>query len=220
MFEKEAVVKRGETGTIEIEVPDAIRPNKYEAQLVFFNDECGNFEDDVVFDVLYPSDVIAQRWNDVLALKNAEYNGGYEFTAYQWYLNGELLEGFTSSQMYEAGKNLDFNGVYQVELTRKDDGVVALTCGITPVGFAEENMSDVPNSTLVFSNESNSADVVKVSASEQAKGYLYNLSGVLCSVFDLNAGENSLAVPNQAGVYVMRLVRESGNVETIKIVIK
>ena len=185
----------GALESIELILPEKVRPDNYEVEVTFYNSDCGNVDTTLVFDVLYPDSVIAQRWNDVLAVKNSDYNGGYEFVAYQWFLNGQPLEGFTSSQYY-TGLDLDFSGEYQVLLTRKDDGVSVMTCGIVPTEFAEEVLNSI--GTLVFRN-----DVVEVSSAQQARGYIYSLSGLIYSTFDLEEGNNFVQMPSQAGLYIM-----------------
>lgn len=185
----------GALESIELILPEKVRPDNYEVEVTFYNSDCGNVDTTLVFDVLYPDSVIAQRWNDVLAVKNSDYNGGYEFVAYQWFLNGQPLEGFTSSQYY-TGLDLDFSGEYQVLLTRKDDGVSVMTCGIVPTEFAEEVLNNI--GTLVFRN-----DVVEVSSAQQARGYIYSLSGLIYSTFDLEEGNNFVQMPSQAGLYIM-----------------
>ena len=188
--------------SVEIDLPEEVRPDSYEVNLTFYNSDCGNIDTTIVFDVLYSSDVIAQRWNDVLALKNAEYNGGYEFIEYQWYLNGEAIEGANASQLYN-GLNLSFDGVYQVMVTRKDDGVKALTCGFMPIEYTEEQLSE--NGVLVLTNE-----IVEVESLAQTRGHIYCMSGLLYSVFDLEEGVNYVKMPAEPGLYLMVIDGDNG----------
>ena len=133
-----------------IPMPENIVPGIYTLNVKFGDESCGGGKDGEMIPlmVLYSKEVLVQRWNDVLALKNSEYNGGYEFVAYQWFLNGVPLEGFTGSQLYVENQLLDFGGEYRVLLTRADDGVAMMTCGLIPTEFTEEQMNDV--GVLVF----------------------------------------------------------------------
>lgn len=207
-FEEDSTTK------IIIDLPEGVRPNRYEAELTFYNSECGNVGTTLTFDVLYPSDVIAQRWNDVLALKNSEYNGGYEFTSYQWYLNGSLLDGFTTSQLYVENQDLDFNGEYRVLLTRVENGdsISMMTCGLTPIEFTDEQLNEV--GTLIFTQ-----DKINIDTPQKAKGYIYNISGLIYSMFDLEEGVNQVDMPTESGVYIIRLEYGIGEVELVKIVV-
>jgi hypothetical protein len=198
--------------SIQLPLPKGIRPDRYEVDFTFYNSDCGDLDTTLTLEVLYPSDIIAQRWNDVLAIKNSEYNGGYEFVAYQWFLNGTPLEGFTTSQYY-TGLDLDFGGEYQVLLTRQDDGVAIMTCGLVPEQFAAEELENV--GVLVFTNER-----IEVDSPQKARGYIYSLSGLIYMKFDLNEGMNSISVPSQSGLYIMVIEREDGEVDVEKIVVK
>ena len=201
----------GNVESIKLVLPEDVRPNSYEVEFIFYNSDCGNVDTTVVFDVLYPNSVIAQRWNDVLAVKNSDYNGGYEFVAYQWFLNGTPLEGFTTSQYY-TGSNLDFSGDYQVLLTRRDDGVAIFTCSIVPTEFSQGELENT--GVVVFAN-----DVINVETPKAARCCVYSMSGLLYSVSDLEEGVNIIDMPKEAGVYIMQFNYLDGDVEVRKIVV-
>lgn len=202
----------GEVEFIKLDLPEKVRPDSYEVKFTFYNSDCGDVDTTLFFDVLYPDTMIAQRWNDVLAVKNKDYNGGYEFVAYQWFLNGQLLEGFTTSQYY-TGENLDFDGEYQVLITRADDGVSAFTCSITPTEFLESEMEN--SGVVIFSS-----DVINVEISEAAKCYVYSMSGLLYSVSDLEEGMNVIDMPKEVGIYIMQFNYLNGDIEVRKIVVE
>lgn len=88
----------------------------------------------VSFDVLYPSSVFNQKWDNTLVLYNKDYNGGYDFKAYQWYKNGQPIPGATEAFYVEDP--LQTNAYYQVLLTRYDsltnDKIELMTCPYTP----------------------------------------------------------------------------------------
>ena len=90
-----------------IKKPNDLLPNQYEGVISFGEQSCGKGEESIIVDLLYSNEVIAQRWGDVLAVKNEDYNGGYQFVAFQWYKNGNPIEGATSSICYlSEGVNL------------------------------------------------------------------------------------------------------------------
>lgn len=108
-------IKDGKTDgeNLHIRIPADARPGQYEVQFLFRNMDCGDVLKDVRFDILYPDTVIAQRWNDVLAVRNAMYNGGYTFVTYQWFENGEPLAGEVDANYYAPdGLNLEPNTPY------------------------------------------------------------------------------------------------------------
>lgn len=82
----------------------------------------------ISIDVLYPSSIFEQKWEDVLAVLNSKYNGGYNVIAYQWYYNDMPIPGATSSVYYVGPDDtLQPDGKYAVELTTSD-GVRLLSC--------------------------------------------------------------------------------------------
>jgi hypothetical protein len=144
--------------------------------------------------VQYASDVIAQRWNDVLAIRNAEYNGGYEFDSVQWYLNGAPIVGAMSFNYYTGGDNLQFGAEYSALLTR-EDGVKLFTCPFVPQQVAIDAM---PNLTT---------QIVNPSAQMPVKGtgtaYWYDMLGRVFKVESYN--NTSITAPSQRGYYLLIL---------------
>lgn len=97
-----------------------------------------------VLTLQYASTVIAQRWNDVLAIKNADFNGGYRFDSVQWFVSGAPIEGATEFNYYVGeGKQLRFGEEYQALLTR-EDGVKLFTCAFVPAPVPAE-VTDMPS---------------------------------------------------------------------------
>ncbi|GEM_PF-2480221 len=149
VFDERATQQRFETiegtvvtGTTTINVPmpyDAMQPNSYPraddytASLVV-TDRCDKQTVyPLSFRVLYPSSIILQKWNDVLAVLGEKANGGLTFSSIQWYHNGSPIEseGEHNSYIYEY-PNLAFGTPYWVELTRADDGKTFVTCPFYP----------------------------------------------------------------------------------------
>lgn len=118
-----------------------VRPDTYTAQLVV-TDTCENtITYPVEFTILYPSWIIMQRWNDVLALYNENYNGGYTFSQIRWFNEaGEILsESPHQSYIYQP-PHLDYNQPYWVELTRTDDGKTLPSCPFYPTEQSNETV--------------------------------------------------------------------------------
>lgn len=94
------------SGEYEIVVPkpSAVRPGFYGFLLAFDSELSGR--DTVAGEVMvhYSASLIRQRWDDVLGILNADYNGGYTFGGYQWLLNGQTIDGATQPYLYVPGK--------------------------------------------------------------------------------------------------------------------
>lgn len=209
-FEDIESAEPGSVSSVTIGMQAGITPDRYDAVLTFYNDTCGNLNIPFTVSVLYPSSVIAQRWNDVLALQNADYNGGYKFVAYQWYKDGEPMEGEIRSILYRPA-DMDYAATYTMLLTRITDGVSAFTCGITPVEFSDEDIKE--RSSITFSDGS-----ISLVARNAGIMYVYGFGGQLIVSSYLHEGENRVALPAVAGMYVVKIVYEDGVIESRKIV--
>ena len=118
------------------------RPDTYKMNLIVTN--LCNQEDTIPLEytILYPSHVIYQRWNDVLAIYNEHYNGGYPVSAVRWYRNGVQETALGEHGSYIRRTDLISDIVpYWAEITRSDDGKTFCTCRFTP---AEQSVPDKP----------------------------------------------------------------------------
>jgi hypothetical protein len=157
--------------------------------------------------VNYPDTVLTQRWNDVLAVRNAEYNRGYEFTNYQWYKNGIAIDGATGSYLYEP-EGLDFTDEYAAEVTRSTDQVQLFTCPVIPQKVDTEKFNDIP--TLVPRN-----------APLQIKGVgtarWFTALGVIVSAQNYN--DSPILSPSASGSYLLHVTTSNGPVKTYHVVV-
>ncbi|MBQ8101022.1 MAG: T9SS type A sorting domain-containing protein [Paludibacteraceae bacterium] len=119
-------------------LPAGVRPGAYQVVLDFVQPStCGNQTYTLGFVINYASSLITQRWNDVLAIRNADYNGGYTFSAYQWYKDGTPIDGATMPYLYVSG-GLDNTAEYSARLVRADDGAELFVCPVVPEYFDTE----------------------------------------------------------------------------------
>ena len=186
-------------------MPLDIMPHYYHAHFVFHDSLCylkpeeiKDFETDVQLGVLYPGEeIIVQRWNDVLAIRNADYNGGYIFTDVQWYLNGAPIEGATKFNYY-AGDHaqLQMGSEYKALLTR-NDGVQLYTCSFIPAAVAPE-VKDMP--TLVPIG-------AQIAVSGAGTASWYDLAGRKHTAQSYN--NSTITAPLTAGYYLLELNSET-----------
>lgn len=199
--------------TFTIPIPQGVRPDNYEGELVFNIFDCMENRFPFSFTILYPSSIIIQRWNDFLGVANASHNGGYTFSDYQWFLNDNPIESYKPSQIYEEGKELDFNGEYRVLLTRTDDGKAILTCPFTPVKYNEDDYTTM--NTVVYTNE-----LVTATSTANAKARIYNSIGAVIDSYIIKEGDTSIKMPAQAGMYTLNIIYDSGKIQNIKIIVR
>ena len=105
--------------SLTIPVESITKPGIYKAQLLIKDENCGDTKSfDIDFKIFYPEDIFAYKFNNVLAVYKKGYGGNtsYEFVAYQWYRNGELIPGATES-IYHTDAPFNEGDTYYVELT-------------------------------------------------------------------------------------------------------
>ena len=112
--------------------PADINPNVYQGKVVFSSDLCQSYSYDFKIELYYPSATLDQK-NGIVAVMNPNYNGGYDFVSYQWYRNGERMEGETKSYIRVIDEK-DLNAEYYAVVLRSTDNVVLRTCPITYTG--------------------------------------------------------------------------------------
>ncbi len=125
---------------IVIELPHGVRPDNYTALLRLVSTGCGGLEQNIVIPVSYASSITLIKWNNVIPVLDASYNGGYVFTDFQWYKNGEPLE-YETGPYYHAEGELEEGAYYQVALTRKGEDYAILTC---PVYYGTTDLEELP----------------------------------------------------------------------------
>ena len=184
-----------DNNVIEIPMPDGVLPGVYTFFFDMFDGYVGYDSVTVTLDVRYGVSVLAQRWNDVIAVKNSTYNGGFDFNAYQWFMNGDTIHGANKSILY-SGVDLDFNAEYKVCLTRVSDGVSQFTCAFTPQQF------DMSNQDLTVYNV---RQVHEIETEEPAQVRIWSVLGNLCVVYKVD-GSMSIMMPSTPGIYIMEII--------------
>lgn len=183
--------------SIAIPYPETITPGQYMASLYFYQFCCGVRKEERLIEVRYSSSIVEQKWNDVLTMLAPKYNGGYEFTAFQWYKDNMPIPGENHSYLYQP---LDYESEYYVVATRKD-GVSVATCPIQPV--YREQQSEYPSIVKVGQR-------VPMYMAKPADIWYYTVSGQLYSTTSLMEGYNTLEVPSLPGVYILKSVNRDG----------
>ncbi len=139
-------------GKIELPTQKLKTPGHYTGKLIVEDANCGTKEFNLHFTVNYPSDIFLFKFNNVLAVYQ---NKGYDFTAYQWYRNGEPVEGATSSILY-LGEGISFKegDIVYVVLTDKS-GMVLPSCAqiIEKLPPLDDNTNNAPAQKVLINNK-------------------------------------------------------------------
>ena len=159
-----------------------------------------------------PNRVMAQKWNDVIALYNENYNGGYNFTAYQWYLNGNAITGATGAYLYLQNAELNPDDRYSVLLTR-DDGVQLFTCDFIP----ERRTVTKQFPTLL--SVSQVIDLKNNTSLTNGTVSFWTINGLQYSVQQIDENKTTIQAPDRRGMYILNIMNNEQN-EQHKVVVQ
>ena len=186
---------------------DNVRAGAHEVTAVglFRNEEVAQYTFALTY--LYPNTIFEQRYNDLLAVLTHDYNGGYDFTAFQWYQDNMPLQGETNSYL---NQQLNFNAEYSVLLT-DTNGVQLMSCPFIPTNRAE--ISIYP--TIVKPGEK-----VNCYTTEGNKVYIHDSTGQLLNKLAVKAGTTEIYMPTTSGIYMLRFESSDHTERTYKIIVQ
>jgi len=215
---KDFVKDNSNIDNIKISLPQDIHPDSYVTPdnysvKLYFKGRCSDTTVIVNFTVLYPSWVMEQRWNDVIVLKNAAYNGGYDFSYYQWLgkdyrpIDKEYIQG---NYIYTYPKLLwEVSTEYRVLLKRTGQSQSFCSC---PLIFNQKSpIYDYP----IFLT---SGGKITVKSKEPiVEWHLFNILGQT-----LRSGRyanTEIEINVNPGIYIIRLTTNKGETFTNKIIV-
>jgi len=186
-----------------ISIPYAanVVPGNYTVDLNFIQHCCDTLVQTLPFSIHYASSVLEQKWNDVIALLSSKHNGGYTFTQYQWYKDGQPISGQNRSYLYTP---LEEGAAYSLMATRTD-GVTTMTC---PVYYIyHEQVREYP--TIAQPSQTIS---MRMSAASTMR--FVTTGGQIYSQHSFPAGTISVTAPALSGVYVWQTQVEGEDAES------
>ena len=209
------------TDTIEAPMPNAtpyIHPDYYELTLQLGNYKCPKAVSEHTTDFLvrYPSWIIEQNWQDVVAVLNAQHNGGYTFENYEWYVNNQPA---SQNKSYLYLPTLRVGDEVELHVMRKGEDYYVPTCSII---IEEQDTYNQEHPTLVTPARVSRHDrQVSLEAQTAAtQYYLYDITGrcLLAGVCELGQVQQ-FELPNVAGSYFLTMVDAENHQQTIHMVI-
>ncbi len=193
-----------QNGEISISYPSSVSPNRYPITVEFFqHPSCGNSIKNLTWDVRYASSILQQLYDDAILIRNADNNGGYTFTDYQWYKNGQPIAGAIKPYLYET---LDLGSEYCVLLTRTTDGVQQFTCAIVPV---DDTGIDKVVDVATIPSLLHIGQDISICFAADVQVTVYSASGNLCYSTMAKQGNNTIPLPHTPGCYVLRVTSEN-----------
>lgn len=113
--------------TLTLNLSADLLPGFYPFTVEFASENNGTTQVTDELIVQHPATLIQQRWDDVLGILNADFNGGYDFVTFQWYRNGVAIDGATEAYLYVEDK-LQAGDAYSVELMQPGEQRALSTC--------------------------------------------------------------------------------------------
>ena len=196
-------------------------PGVYSATIGFKNGVCAGEElMTYTFEVMinYPGWIMEQRHNDLIVLLNAEHNGGYEWTNFQWYRNGQKMFGYTKPYLYvPEGLVYESEGSasYHVVLTKTDEnGEVissAPTCPII-VQYMPTNpdadhgpSSDYIAVTPTCVPRGGSIHILALNENSSGEYRITTAEGQFVSRGEYHGAATPVSIPSVEGLYIVQV---------------
>ena len=193
-----------------------IRPDNYTVVIEFKNDICNDTIYSYTMPLLirYPSWVLEQKWNDVVAVLNENNNGGYRFSSYEWRRNGNLVSRADRSYIY-LPYDMQPGDIIEAYLTREGEDYAIPTCPLSIVNNNEKQETEVPV-LIGFDNPKR----VRLQAKLSGRYHLYSSSGQLFDSGDYSEGETTLGFDSAPrGIYFMRFELSDGSIYTQSVIL-
>ncbi len=201
-----------------------VRPGRYEMNVIFYyknsRGETESCVQTVELNVMYAAETIAQKFDNLLVLLDADNNGGYSFSNYQWYENGQPIEGEITTYLYLDENGLQPGVEYAVGLVREGETEMIMTCMFRMKGDPTP-IEEVSGETIgLASNVVGVGErVIVLFDGAECVVRCWTSTGILLGSETLTtAGELSIT-PQQQGVYVLD-IEQGGKRLLQKIVIK
>ena len=192
-----------------------VRPNRYGLRMVLDNGVCGiSQSDSLVLLVRYPNWIIEQNWNDIVVPLKPEYNGGFEFSQVNWYINGTLQTN--NGLGYLHNKNLEDGDEVVMSATRRGESYAIPSCPLI-ISINLNTADDEP--ILVYPTKApHRAPHITVEAPQGGEYEIYSSMGNRVSGATLSEGKNPITLPTNSGIYFIR-TKNKDKAETHKVIL-
>ena len=194
-----------------------IKPNWYTMRLVFENGACAPSSiDNIKFCVKYPSWVIEQNWDDVVAPLNKTNNGRYEFSQVEWQITRtigtytDVISIPNNGQGYLHYDDLRVGDEVFMIATRKGENYSIPSCPIVIQSYASStgNEPTLVDPIYVYPKMApRHAPKITIEAPQGCEYTIYSSMGSFISSGSMEAGKQEVTLPNTNGIYFIRTVQ-------------
>jgi len=179
-----------------------VKPNRYTMRLVLDNGICGiSRSDTLVMLVRYPSWIIEQNWDNIVAPLRKSLNGGYEFVQTDWMINGVLQPnnglGYLHSDKLRPGDEV------VMLATRKGESFALPTC---PLTITLPKPDEQPNPILVYPTQApRHTPIIMIESTLEEDYAIYSSTGLLIESGKLAEEKTTVTLPAVCGMYFIRI---------------
>lgn len=163
-------------------------------------------------------DIVKTRWNNTMTvINNPENNGGYHFTSYKWFRNGQEI---ATGQSYSAGnlyETLNPSDKYYVELTGEQFEGTLRSCEGYPK-LRSQIVKAYPNPVSINETVYIDADVDE-ELLEGAAIDVYNISGLKIMQLKVQGRYTPVKLSN-ASTYIFKFKGKDGFSKDLKVIVK
>ena len=181
---------------IRIPLPDGVRPDRYTVTLDFSSERCQMEPQALPVMLTYPSSIVMQT-GGFIAVQNADYNGGYEFTSFVWTKDGEPMD---NSASYVPASAEDIGSVYVLTLTRQGEDYTVESCPIEYKPSAQGIEDVFAAGARVWPTSVRSGGALWLAPEACA---IYSVLGTKVATYPQADALRSVSAPSQPGVYVV-----------------
>ena len=208
--------------TIEAPMPNAtpyIRPDYYTVTLQLGNYTCPQSMSEHTTDFLirYPSWIIEQNWQDVVAVLNAQHNGGYYFQSYEWYVNNQPA---AQNNSYLYLPTLRVGDEVVLNVMRSGENYYVPTCPIyieKQDTYTQENPIPVDPARVSCKDRQVTLEALSLGV----EYYLYDIMGRCLVTGVCPQGQvQSFELPEIDGSYFLTVVDTNGKQQTVHFMVE
>jgi len=159
------------------------------------------------------------RWNNTLTvINNPDNNGGYTFTSYKWFRNGQEISADQSISAGANGEQLNPSDVYYVIVTADGVSGIIRSCE-SNVTLQSINFTAYPNpvskGNTIYVQTDASADLLKDAVIE-----IYNEAGTFIQQVKVQGALTPINIGYASGNYVFFVKGKDGFRKEVKVVVK
>ena len=195
--------------------PCYVRPGRYTLWLELDNGACGvQRSDSINILIPYPSWIIEQNWNHVVAPLKAEFNGGYSFARIEWYVNGELFPTDSTGFLYNP--NMQTGDEVYMLATRKGEEEAVPSC---PILIENVTPSTHTHPVIIYPTHAPHTEAtLMIQAQQEGTFAIYGMTGAMITHGRISEGHTSVQMPAVSGIYFVRTTQGT-DIQTTKIIL-